>query len=539
MATKAEKLVAKGRALAEKGKPAKALECYRDACKVEPYDPEVWVLRSDAAHGLGLHGEAAESLFHVCELYARSGMIAPAHATARKVLAIDPSHGGARRLAKMFEARVAAMNAPPEPEPEPELPPAEPEPPVIEMEALPPEPVPEPVPAPAQEAARLPLPPAAEPLGKRRHTVMVPVVPMPIAPKPWAEVKPELPLAAAVAARSEEASDFVFDPTDRGLEDLSLAELTHDGKDVQLEEPQIDVLQAVASTISTSPLLSELDSDLVRHLIEAGRLVTRETGQLLFRQGEIGTSLYLVLQGEVAVERDEAGAPPRELARLRAGAFFGEMALLTNMPRSATVRATSTAFLLEVSRRAVRQMIERDRRVLKLLMRFFRARLVGTHLQTSELFRGFSREEKRRLVARFRLREVAADQVVVREGQHGEGLFMVLVGRLDVTQSTTTPHTAGTRRTRKTTHGHALVLGELAQGDVFGEMSLLEGNVAMATVRTSTRSWLLLLPAGDFHELSRQHPQVREHLALVAARRREQNRAVVAAALREDHVEPV
>jgi CRP-like cAMP-binding protein len=485
MATKAEKLLAKGQALDKKGKREKALELYREACAAEPYDPDPWTIRSETAHALGLTGEAAEALFHVCELFARSGMTTDALETAKRVLVLEPGHGGARRLAKMLEARAAEV--------------------VIEMEAD------EPTPPPAEAPAPAPEPPPRAP--EARKTMMVPVVPPPAkmaAPAPVAPTPPE--------------PDFGFDATDRGLEDLSLSEHLHgvgEAGEVTLDEQGIDVLQAVASTISTSPLLSELDSDLVRHLVDAGRLQIWGGLDVIVRQGEIGTSLYLILEGEVAVEREEPGREPRELARLRPGAFFGEMALLTNLPRSATVRATKSSYVLEISRGAVRDMIRRDGRILKLLMRFFRARLVGTHLQTSELFRRFSREEKRSLVARFRLRELGPDQIVVREGQRAEGLFLVLVGRLEVAQTDTR------------------VLGELGPGDVFGEMSLLGSTETIATVRTSSRAWVLFLPAAEFHALVEEHPAMRDHLADIAAKRHAQNRGAVARPLREDHVEPV
>jgi CRP-like cAMP-binding protein len=136
----------------------------------------------------------------------------------------------------------------------------------------------------------------------------------------------------------------------------------------------------VASTLTSSPLLSELDSDLVRLLIDVGKLVHRGEEEIVFRQGDAGSSLYLILAGEVAVIWEGSGkvrGETKELARLRPGAFFGEMALLTNTSRSATVLATKSSDFLEISRRSVRALIDREPRVLKLLMRFFRARLVG------------------------------------------------------------------------------------------------------------------------------------------------------------------
>jgi CRP-like cAMP-binding protein len=332
-----------------------------------------------------------------------------------------------------------------------------------------------------------------------------------------------------------------------GLDEISLAERLPtapnggDGLGTEIlleEEGKIDVVHAVASTLTSSPLLSELDSDLVRHLIDCGKLVHRGAEEHVFRQGDVGTSLYLVLSGEVAVVwENRSKNQSRELARLRPGAFFGEMALLTNTARSATVTATKSSDFLEISRRSVRDLIDREPRVLKLLMRFFRARLVGTLLQTSALFKPFSREERRDLVARFRLRELGAEHTVIVEGGTTEGLFVVLVGRLEVLQSLQSSHKKGEEE------GEALsvLLGTLAPGDVFGEMSLLDQSAAVATVRTRTRSWVLLLPRADFAILVERHPQIRAQLEQLAEARRERNRVAQESAeeYREERVEPV
>ena len=112
MATKAEKLLAKGRSLEAKGRREKALEVYRDACRVEPYDPDLWTARADAARAMGLRGEAAEALFHVCDLFARGGLPTQALPVVKKVLELEPSHGGARRLLSVLEKRLAPDDPP-------------------------------------------------------------------------------------------------------------------------------------------------------------------------------------------------------------------------------------------------------------------------------------------------------------------------------------------------------------------------------------------------------------------------------------------
>src|SRR5215475_4288725 len=120
MASKAEKLLGKGRALEKKGRRDKALEVYRDACRAEPYDPELWTARAGAAEALGLTGEAAESLFHVCDLYARAGMQGDALTAVRRVLALDEGHSGTRRMLRVLDKTVEEPPAPPPPAPEPE-----------------------------------------------------------------------------------------------------------------------------------------------------------------------------------------------------------------------------------------------------------------------------------------------------------------------------------------------------------------------------------------------------------------------------------
>jgi CRP-like cAMP-binding protein len=533
MPTNVAKLLAKGKALEGKGKREKALDVYRDACRAEPYDPDVWTARADTARSLGLSGEAAESLFHVCELYARGGMPDDALKVVRRVLEINAEHSGARRLRRMLEDRLAAAEpaAAPAPDPAPAssestLPASAPETstvPIDDIIEIEPEP---------------PPPPPAPPPPKPRPAPPRPTMAYSGIPRPSRGSETSGPLAREPGSST----------ADIALDSLSLSERLPSSRadsdgvaEIPLEEDgPFDVVQAVASTLTTSPLLSELDSDLVRLLIDCGKLVHRGTDEIVFRQGDLGTSLYLILAGEVSVvwESRKGGAPEsRELARLRPGAFFGEMALLTNTGRSATVVAVKRSDFLEISRRSVRELVDREPRVLKLLMRFFRARLVGTLLQTSALFKPFSRDERKNLVSRFRLRELGPEHAVIGEGALTEGLFVVLVGKLEVLQALASSHKKGVDG-----GGLSILLGTLTSGDVFGEMSLLDGSPAMATVRTRTRAWVLLLPRADYEEIAARHPQIREHLAAVAAERRERNQAaatVEGQGYREERLDPV
>lgn len=70
----------------------------------------------------------------------------------------------------------------------------------------------------------------------------------------------------------------------------------------------------------------------------------------IIKQGERGTSLFLIARGVVAVIVAKDGAPPRRVASLHAGDFFGEMALLSDDPRNATVEAVTACQLYELAK---------------------------------------------------------------------------------------------------------------------------------------------------------------------------------------------
>ncbi|HET7712369.1 MAG TPA: cyclic nucleotide-binding domain-containing protein [Thermoanaerobaculia bacterium] len=84
---------------------------------------------------------------------------------------------------------------------------------------------------------------------------------------------------------------------------------------------------------------------------ELGRIaaITEEVvspaGTLIFRQDDAGDSMFLVVEGEVAILRDE-----NEIARIGPSGYFGEMAILDDEPRSASAVATGDSLLLRIKR---------------------------------------------------------------------------------------------------------------------------------------------------------------------------------------------
>ena len=81
-----------------------------------------------------------------------------------------------------------------------------------------------------------------------------------------------------------------------------------------------------------------------------------DADHIIVRQGAPADKFFIIVDGEVAVIHEDGGQQ-REVARLRQGQFFGEMAILRDMPRTATVRAIAPTTLLTMERDAFRTLV--------------------------------------------------------------------------------------------------------------------------------------------------------------------------------------
>jgi CRP-like cAMP-binding protein len=263
------------------------------------------------------------------------------------------------------------------------------------------------------------------------------------------------------------------------------------------EEPRLGGLPKI-------PLFSDLPEDAFIALFEQCPLRRVEQGQFVFHQGDAGSSFFVLCSGAVRVLRTDDGQQ-RELATLEEGSFFGEMALLSDAPRTASVEATQEdTQLLEITGAVLSSLSARYPSVATALKKFYRQRLLSNLMATSRLFHPFSRSDRRDLVQRFRAREVNRGDVLVREGAPSDGLYLILSGEIDV-------QTQGRKVAR------------LKEGDMFGEMSLLTRAPATASCVAARRTSLLRLPHEDFNQLIMSHPQILELVAELTDQRRSAN----------------
>src|ERR671912_2277296 len=101
--------------------------------------------------------------------------------------------------------------------------------------------------------------------------------------------------------------------------------------------------------LAVSPLFAGLSASTLDEILRRTRSRAYAAGEPICREGEVSDRLYLIESGVVAVMIGE-GSAARTIARLRRGDIFGEMGLLTDEPRSATVLPTMPVQVRELDR---------------------------------------------------------------------------------------------------------------------------------------------------------------------------------------------
>jgi len=243
----------------------------------------------------------------------------------------------------------------------------------------------------------------------------------------------------------------------------------------------VEGLTAYPDRLPPIPLFSLLPPEAFASVLRALTLVRVGPGEVILRQGAPGEAFYVIARGRVRVHREERGGGTTELATLYEGAIFGEMALLSASPRTATVTAEA-------------------------LDRFTRDRMVQNVLRSSPIFRPLDDAQRMDLFKRFTTHHLPAGAEVVTQGAPGAGLFLVLSGVVTVER-------------QGADGGPTVALARLGAGELFGELSLLRNEPASATVRTATPAALLFLARAYVDRLVAAVPAIAAYVEGLAEQR--------------------
>ena len=134
-------------------------------------------------------------------------------------------------------------------------------------------------------------------------------------------------------------------------------------------EQEVEILRKI-------PLFANIDSAKLKLMCFASERITFKEGQSLCEQGDIGDSAYIIIEGtaDVIVTRDT----PLVVAEVSKNDIVGEIAILVDIPRTATVTATSELTALKITKDLFFQMVTDFPEMGVEIMRVLAQRLLAT-----------------------------------------------------------------------------------------------------------------------------------------------------------------
>ena len=139
---------------------------------------------------------------------------------------------------------------------------------------------------------------------------------------------------------------------------------------------EVEFLQSI-------PLFSKIEPSKLKLLAFTSDRLTFAPGQELFHQGDAGDAAYIIMDGEADVTVDTP-AGEISIARVRKNDLIGEIAILCDVPRTATIKALSEVTTLAISKELFFQMVTEFPEMAVEIMRELASRLERTTSQLRE-----------------------------------------------------------------------------------------------------------------------------------------------------------
>ncbi|ORY29514.1 cyclic nucleotide-binding-like protein [Naematelia encephala] len=245
-------------------------------------------------------------------------------------------------------------------------------------------------------------------------------------------------------------------------------------------------LARIKSAIKPNFLFRNLDEEQEADVLAAMNEVTIPAGEMIIEQGAAGDYFYVVESGklDVFVKRDgqvldpEKGDKPalgKKVATCTEGNSFGELALMHNAPRAASIISLTPCNLWALDRVSFRTiLLDHTSR---------KRRLYESFLAEVPILASLQPQERAKIADVLESRTFTEGEAVITEGDAGEEFFLIESGSAVAI--------------KKDASGQEIVVKQLVKGDYFGELALLNHQTRAATVRAEGAEKLRVAALGE------------------------------------------
>ena len=258
---------------------------------------------------------------------------------------------------------------------------------------------------------------------------------------------------------------------DGGPNDVSMTFEKHDKSEA--------VREVIAKATTSSAVFAALNDAQRNDVATAMREMKFQSGDTVIKQGDVGDNFYVVESGSYSVYLSQAGAEP--VAAYYGGGTFGELALMYNCPRAASVICKEPGSCWALEHSAFRAIVMAANRGA--------VDANASFLKSVGLLSPLTDEQRAVIGSVLELIEYGPGETVVQQGDPADALFLVQSGELAVFQA-------------EGDEPKGMEIGLLKQPEFFGEKSLeKEGEVELATIATVSHVKLLKLMRSHFTDL--------------------------------------
>jgi ABC-type lipoprotein export system ATPase subunit/CRP-like cAMP-binding protein len=216
--------------------------------------------------------------------------------------------------------------------------------------------------------------------------------------------------------------------------------------------------------------LSTLSQDQLAKMAQRVKPQVYPRDAAIVRQGETGDKFYVLLEGKADVLLNSPGRGQILVGQLHPGNYFGEMALLGNGIRAATVKAASDseATVIALDNATFNDLISDSRQLREELSHIVEQRATANQVQ---MLAALKPDALNQPVQGTRRRTFAPGELIIRAGELGQSFYIIEDGVVDVLV--------------RNSDNQEVIVNQLKRGQYFGEMALLGDRRRTATVRVS------------------------------------------------------
>ena len=262
-------------------------------------------------------------------------------------------------------------------------------------------------------------------------------------------------------------------------------------------------LDALARHVADFPLFDGVESAVLRRMLQSATLRHLEPHEVLVREGEFHERLFVVLDGSVEQTTSSTTSDRTRILLLGPGSFHGELAVMGNQEETYTISGVLPATVLEFPKATVYRLMRESPAFDKTMEDLYQRRAIWTHARTSPLLAALPEDAVEGLLADATFKVLKPGAPVFREGDQPGDLYLVRTGFL---------------RVARRFGADERVLQYFREGDVFGAVSLLFGQLQSATVSANTRVEVVVIPGSAVQALLERAPELRKTLIAEATK---------------------